>query len=62
MCTEKIGALSQLGAEKIEFPPYSDGRTDGHMVRRTGISNYRVASLLKMVGYYFYFKLVTNGI
>ena len=40
MCTEKTRALSYIGAEKITFPPKSDGRTD--------ISNYKVASLLKM--------------
>ena len=41
---KEIGAISQLGAEKITFPPKSDIRTDGH----TDISNYRVASLLKI--------------
>ena len=40
MCKEKIGALSQLGAKKIVFPPKPDGI-------QTDISNYRVASLLK---------------
>ena len=39
MCTEKNRTLSQLGAEKITFPPKPE--------RRTNISNYRVASLLK---------------
>ena len=38
---KRIGALSQLGAEKIAFPPKSDGWTD--------ISIYRVASLLKIL-------------
>ena len=29
--TKKIGAISQLGAEKITFPPnVVDGQTDGH--------------------------------
>ena len=36
-------ALSQLGAEKIAFPPKPDGQTD----IRTDISIYRVALLLK---------------
>ena len=41
MCTEKMRALSFLGVEKITFPlNLTDGRTD--------ISNYRVASLLKI--------------
>ncbi len=39
----KIGAISQLGAEKITFPPKPDGHTD----RRTDICFYRVALLLK---------------
>ncbi len=36
---------SQLGAEKIAFPPKPDGWTD----IRTDISNYRVALLLQRV-------------
>ena len=28
ICTKKFGALSQLGAEKIAFPPKPDGQTD----------------------------------
>ncbi len=40
---KEIGAISQLGAEKITIPPKPDRRTD----LRTDISNYRVASLLK---------------
>ncbi len=31
ICTQKIGAISQLGAEKITFPP----KPDGHTVRQT---------------------------
>ncbi len=27
---KEIGVISQLGAEKITFPPKPDGRTDGH--------------------------------
>ncbi len=38
-----IRAISQLGAEKITFPPNPDGHTD----RRTDICFYRVALLLK---------------
>ncbi len=30
MCTKKVRTLSQLGAEKIAFPPKPDIRTDGH--------------------------------
>ncbi len=28
ICTKKIGAISQLGAEKITFTPKPDGHTD----------------------------------
>ena len=41
---KKIGAISQLGAEKTAFPP----KPDRQIYRRTDISVYRVASLLKM--------------
>ncbi len=34
ICT-KIGAISQLGAEKITFPPKPDGHTDRHTVIQT---------------------------
>ncbi len=48
---KEIGPLSYLEAEKITFPPKPDGRTarrsDVWTDRRTDISNYRVASLLK---------------
>ncbi len=43
MCTQKMRALSYIGAEKITFPPKPDIHTD----RRTDINVYRVASLLK---------------
>ena len=46
---KKIGAISQLGAEKITFPPKPDGQTYGQTDRRTDICYYRVALLLKMV-------------
>ena len=49
MCTQKMRALSYLGAEKITFPPKSDRHTDRHTYRRTDISVYRVASLLKKI-------------
>ncbi len=39
MCTQKMKALSYIGAEKIMFPSKPGRRTD--------ISVYRVASLLK---------------
>ena len=39
MSTQKMRALSYIGAEKITFPPKPDIRSD--------IRNYRVASLLK---------------
>ncbi len=40
ICTKKIGAISQLGAEKITFPPkpnehtdiQTDRQTDGHLL------------------------------
>ena len=47
MCTQKMRALSYIGAEKIIFPPKPDIQTDIHTYRRTNISVYRVASLLK---------------
>ena len=46
MCTHKMRALSLIGAEKITFPPKPDRQT----YRRTDISVYRVASLLKITG------------
>ncbi len=42
MCTH-MRALSYIGAAKITFPPNPDRQT----YRRTDISVYRVASLLK---------------
>ncbi len=42
---KKIEAMSQLWAEKITFAPKLEIHTD----RRTDISVYRVASLLKSV-------------
>ena len=45
MCTEKIRTLSLSGAEKIAFPNKPDRQT----YRRTDISTYRVASLLKIM-------------
>ncbi len=47
MCTQKMRALSYIGAEKITFPSKPDIQTDRHTDRRTDISVYRVASLLK---------------
>ncbi len=44
---KKIGAISQLGAEKITFPPKPDGHTYSQTNRRTDICFYRVALLLK---------------
>ena len=35
MCTEKMKALSQLGAEKITFTPKPDGHTDRQTDGRT---------------------------
>ena len=46
MCTQKMRALSYIGAEKITFPPKPDRHTDIHTYRRTDISVYRAASLL----------------
>ena len=43
---KKIGAISQLGAEKIAYPPKPD--IQRHTYIQTDISVYRVASLLKM--------------
>ena len=44
---KKVGAISQLRAEKITFHPKPDRHKDG----RTDIYNYRVASLLKSGNY-----------
>ena len=48
---QKIGAISQLGAKKITLPPKPDRQIDIqtyiHTDRRTDISFYRVALLLK---------------
>ncbi len=44
MLTTKMGALGYIGAEKTTFPP----KPDRHTYRRTDISVYRVASVLKM--------------
>ena len=46
---KKIGAISQLGAEKIAFPTKPDGQTDIQTDRRSDICFYRVALLLKKV-------------
>ncbi len=46
MCTQKMRALSYIGAEKITFPPKPDRHTGRHTYRRTDISVYRVSSLL----------------
>ncbi len=35
MCTEKNRAISYIGAEKITFPPKSDGQSDIHTDGRT---------------------------
>ena len=47
MCTQKMRVQSYIGAEKINFPTKPDRQTDLHTYRRTDISVYRVASLLK---------------
>ncbi len=46
MCTQKMRALSYIRAEKITFLPKPDII---HTYRRTDISVYRVASLLKKI-------------
>ncbi len=48
MCTEKMRALSYIGADKITFPPKPDGQTDRKPYGRTDIIIYRVASLLNI--------------
>ncbi len=45
MCTQKMRAISYIEVEKITFPP----KPDRHTYRRTDISVYRVASLLKII-------------
>ena len=51
MCTQKMRALSYIGAEKITSPPKPDIHTDiytyMHTDGRTDIDVYRVASLQK---------------
>ena len=46
MCTQKMRALSYIGAEKITFLLKPDRQTYIHTDGRTDISVYRVASLL----------------
>ncbi len=48
ICTKKIGAISQLGAEKNTFPPKPGIQKDRQTYRQTDISFYRVALLLKI--------------
>ena len=45
---QKIEAISQLGSEKITFPPKPDGQTYSQIDRRTDICFYKVALLLKI--------------
>ena len=47
ICTKKIGAKSQLGAEKMTFPTKPDRHTYLQIDRRTDISFYKVALLKK---------------
>ncbi len=49
MCKQKMRALSYIEAEKITFSPKPDIQTDRHTYRRTDISVYRVAFLLKIL-------------
>ena len=49
MCTQKMRALSYIGAEKITFSPKPDRQTYIQTDRRTDISVYRVALLLKNI-------------
>ena len=48
MCTQKMRALSYIGAEKITYPPKPDRQTYRHKYiqtdRRTDIRVYRVAT------------------
>ncbi len=37
MCTEKMRALSYIGAEKITFPPKPDGQTNTNTDGQTDI-------------------------
>ena len=46
---KKNGAISQLGAEKITFPPKPDRQTDIQTDGRTDICFYRVPLLLKIL-------------
>ena len=53
MCTQKMRALSYIGAEKITCPPKPDRQTDRHTYiqtdGRTDIRFYIVALLLIMI-------------
>ncbi len=51
--TIKIGAISQLGAEKIMFPPKPDGQTDRQTDGQADICFYRVALLLKRFKFFY---------
>ena len=49
MYTQKMKALSYIGAEKSRFPPKLDIQTDIHTDGRTDISVYKIASLKKNI-------------
>ena len=62
MSTQKMRAPSYIGAEKITFPPKPDIQPDIHTYRRTEISVYRVASLLKIsLLYYTQIELIFSA-
>ena len=61
MCTQKMRALSYIGAEKITFPHKPDLQTDRHTYRRTDISVYRVASLLKIMLDWIFQHIILNN-
>ncbi len=52
-CTNKIGAISQLGTEKVTFPPKRGWHTD----RRADICFCRVALLLKTCIYIYHIHI-----
>ena len=49
MCTQKMRALSYIGAAKITFPPKPDRQTDRHPDRQTDKQSDRQTNTENMV-------------
>ncbi len=49
MFTQKMRALSYIGAKHIAFPPKAEQDTDRQSYRQTNMIDYRVAPLVKIM-------------